>query len=181
MRPPLQDRNSHLGLLELHLVRRVWEMMETEPKTRRSEQEFLELEMIQAAYFSSQKGKKYLPQISGTQSKSPFPPFCPKIKFKKLKGINLHLIILLAAQLCLTRFNTMDCSLLGSTVHGILQAIILEWVAISFSTTKYQQTEFISILKGSYTMVKLNLFVGCKDSSTPHINQCVAQHQLKEG
>ena len=89
--------------------------------------------MIQAAYFSSQKGKKYLPQISGTQSKSPFPPFCPKIKLKKMRGINLHLIILLAAQLCLTRFNTMDCSLLGSTVHGILQAIILELVAIPFS------------------------------------------------
>ena len=28
----------------------------------------------------------------------------------------------------------MDCSLLGSSLHGILQARILEWVAISFST-----------------------------------------------
>ena len=27
----------------------------------------------------------------------------------------------------------MDCSLQGSSVHGILQARILEWVAISFS------------------------------------------------
>ena len=27
----------------------------------------------------------------------------------------------------------MDCSLLGSSVHGVLQARILEWVAISFS------------------------------------------------
>ena len=27
----------------------------------------------------------------------------------------------------------MDCSLLGSSVHGILQARILEWVAIPFS------------------------------------------------
>ena len=27
----------------------------------------------------------------------------------------------------------MGCSLLGSSVHGILQARILEWVAISFS------------------------------------------------
>ena len=27
----------------------------------------------------------------------------------------------------------MDCSLLGSSIHGILQARILEWVAISFS------------------------------------------------
>ena len=29
--------------------------------------------------------------------------------------------------------DPMDCSLPGSTVHGILQAKILEWVAISFS------------------------------------------------
>ena len=29
--------------------------------------------------------------------------------------------------------DSMDCSLPGSSVHGILQAIILEWVAISFS------------------------------------------------
>ena len=30
-------------------------------------------------------------------------------------------------------FNPMDCILPGSSVHGILQARILEWVAISFS------------------------------------------------
>ena len=36
-------------------------------------------------------------------------------------------------QSCLTLGNHMDCSLLGSSVHGILQARILEWVAISFS------------------------------------------------
>ena len=33
----------------------------------------------------------------------------------------------------LTLCNAMDCSLPGSTVHEILQARILEWVAISFS------------------------------------------------
>ena len=27
----------------------------------------------------------------------------------------------------------MDCSLPGSSIHGILQARVLEWVAISFS------------------------------------------------
>ena len=32
-----------------------------------------------------------------------------------------------------TLCNTLDCSLLGSSLHGILQAITLEWVAISFS------------------------------------------------
>ena len=37
------------------------------------------------------------------------------------------------AQLCLTLCDPLDCSLLGSSVHGILQAKILEWVAIPFS------------------------------------------------
>ena len=36
------------------------------------------------------------------------------------------------AQLCQTLCNPMDCSPLGSSVHGILQARILEWVAIPF-------------------------------------------------
>ena len=39
----------------------------------------------------------------------------------------------LIAQLCPTLCNPMDCSLPGSSVHGIFQARILEWVAIPFS------------------------------------------------
>ena len=35
-------------------------------------------------------------------------------------------------QSCLTLRNPMDCSLPGSSVHGIFQARVLEWVAISF-------------------------------------------------
>ena len=37
------------------------------------------------------------------------------------------------AQLCPTLCNHMDCSLPGSFIHGIFQARILEWIAISFS------------------------------------------------
>ena len=40
------------------------------------------------------------------------------------------------AQECLTVCDPMDCSLPGSSVHGIFQARILEWVAISFSKAK---------------------------------------------
>ena len=36
-------------------------------------------------------------------------------------------------QLCQTLRNPMDCSLPGSSVHGIFQARVLEWVAIAFS------------------------------------------------
>ena len=34
-------------------------------------------------------------------------------------------------QSCPTLCDPMDCSLLGSSVHGISQAIVLEWIAIS--------------------------------------------------
>ena len=37
------------------------------------------------------------------------------------------------AQLCPTLWDPVDCSLLGSSLHGIPQARTLEWVAISFS------------------------------------------------
>ena len=40
---------------------------------------------------------------------------------------------MLFTQSCLTLHNPMDSSPLGSSVHGILQARILEWVAIPFS------------------------------------------------
>ena len=43
------------------------------------------------------------------------------------------------AQSCLTLSDPMDCSLLGSSVHGIFQARVLEWGAIAFS--------FLEVLK----------------------------------
>ena len=42
-------------------------------------------------------------------------------------------VCMLVAQSCLTLCNPMNCSPPGSSVHGILQARILEWFAISFS------------------------------------------------
>ena len=38
------------------------------------------------------------------------------------------------AQSCPTLSDPMDCSLPGSSVHGIFQARVLEWGAIVFST-----------------------------------------------
>ena len=36
-------------------------------------------------------------------------------------------------QLCPTLSDPMDCSLPGSSIHGIFQAEVLEWGAIAFS------------------------------------------------
>ena len=37
------------------------------------------------------------------------------------------------AQSCPTLSDPVDCSLPGSSIHGIFQARVLEWVAIAFS------------------------------------------------
>ena len=42
-------------------------------------------------------------------------------------------VIVWVAQSLPTLFNPMDCSPPGSSIHGVFQARILEWVAISFS------------------------------------------------
>ena len=47
---------------------------------------------------------------------------CMKVKFESE-----------VAQSCLTLSDLMDCSLPGSSVHGIFQARVLEWGAIAFS------------------------------------------------
>ena len=49
--------------------------------------------------------------------------------------------VCLVTQSCLTLWDPMDCSLPGFSVHGILQARILEWVAISSSRGSSQQRD----------------------------------------
>ena len=46
------------------------------------------------------------------------------------------------AQSCLTPSDPMDCSLPGSSVHGIFQARVLEWGAIAFSDINYTSIKF---------------------------------------
>ena len=46
------------------------------------------------------------------------------------------------AQSCPTLCNPMDCSLPGSSLHGIFQAIVLEWIAISFSRGSSQPRDW---------------------------------------
>ena len=49
------------------------------------------------------------------------------------RALNVMEVKVLVTQSCLTLCNPVDCSPLGSSVHILLQAGILEWVAISFS------------------------------------------------
>ena len=45
--------------------------------------------------------------------------------------IKKNMLLLTSAQSCLTLCNLIDCSPPDSSVHGILQARILEWVAMT--------------------------------------------------
>ena len=57
----------------------------------------------------------------------PFPLQCMKVKSESE-----------LAQSCPTLSNPMDCSLPGSSIHGIFQATVLEWGAIAFSQGLYR-------------------------------------------
>ena len=46
------------------------------------------------------------------------------------------------AQSCPTLSDPMDCSLLGSSIHGIFQARVLEWGTIAFSDSLYSSSIF---------------------------------------
>ena len=54
---------------------------------------------------------------------------------KKMLSIVSHsyAVLCLVTPLCLALCSSMDCGLQGSSVHGILQGRMLEWVAISSS------------------------------------------------
>ena len=66
---------------------------------------------------------------------------CPWDSPGKNTGVGCHFLLQCmkvkseseVAQLCLTLSNPMDCSLPGSSIHGIFQARVLEWDAVTFS------------------------------------------------
>ena len=53
------------------------------------------------------------------------------------------------AQLCLTLSNPIDCSLPGSSIHGIFQARVLEWGAIAFSERVSSDSQFFILKIGN--------------------------------
>ena len=68
------------------------------------------------------------------------------------------------AQSCPTLSNPMDCSLPGSSVHGIFQARVLEWGAIAFSninTTVYKiDNKHLLYSTGNSTQYSVMIYMG---------------------
>ena len=53
--------------------------------------------------------------------------------------------LILDVQSCPTLWNPIDCSPPGSSVYGIMQARILEWIAISLSTAPSTLRDWIQV------------------------------------
>ena len=75
----------------------------------------------------------------------------------------------LVTQSCPTLCNPMDCSPPGFSIHGILQARILEWVAISFSRGTSWPRDWTcdfwgQVTKGNYYELKCVLLSSLSNS-----------------
>jgi len=69
------------------------------------------------------------------------------------------------AQSCPTLSNPMDCSLPGSSVHGICQATILEWGVIAFSYSKNYILPTFHISHWSFRVFLETHFLPCMRST----------------
>ena len=67
------------------------------------------------------------------------------------------------AQLCATLCDPIDCSPPGSSIHGILQAGILEWVAMSFPRGSSQPRDWtwVSCIAGGFFTVRATREAHC--------------------
>ena len=95
-------------------------------------------------------------------------------------GRSLKKVKVLITQSCLTFCDPMDCSLSGSSVHGISQARILEHVAISYSRRSSQprdQTPFSYISCISRQILYPLSHLGCPTCDLgPYVNNLSTVH-----
>ena len=82
--------------------------------------------------------------------------FGPQDGFNNSGPFVVVVIVVKVAQLCLTLCNPMDdCNLLGSSVHGILQVRILEWIVIPSSRVSFQPRDrtWVSCIAGRFFII----------------------------
>ena len=100
------------------------------------EQPYLNIDVLLLFFLSSSNSGNQDPVLSDPRPYlvSQFQSLGPSVDFHAQQwNIIVYMYAYSIAQLCLTLCNPMDCSPPGSSIHGILQVRILEWVTIRFS------------------------------------------------
>ena len=78
------------------------------------------------------------------------------------------------AQSSLTLMDPMDCNLAGSSVHGIFQARVLEWVAIAFSPPVYWKPYIVTgNIKKIYSGLRFNKIIHFVSSRLSSSETCM--------
>ena len=82
-----------------------------------------------------------------------------------------------SAQSCPTLCNPVDCKLLGFSVHGILQARILEWIAVFFSRGSSRPRDWtrVSLIGGR----RFNLWA-TREVHSVSLGERIIYHRLRE-
>ena len=74
-----------------------------------------------------------------------------------------------AAQSCPTLSDPMDCSLPGSSVHGVFQARVLEWGAIAFSMAESEEELKRLLMKVKEESEKVGLKLNIQKTKIWHL------------
>ena len=93
------------------------------------------------------------------QQPTRLPP--PRNSAGKNTGVDCHFLLQCikvksereVVQSCATPSDPMDCSLPGSSVHGILQARVLEWGAIAFSVSDFRHCFYVTVTVFAFLLV----------------------------
>ena len=83
-----------------------------------------------------------------------------------------HLDILLFSWWVMTPYDPMCCSPPGSSVHGVLQGRIQEWVAVGFSRGSSQPRDgpWVSCTAGRFFTIRASRAAQCLGRKRPHLN-----------
>ena len=112
---------------------------------------------------------------------------CPWHSPGKNAGVGCHFLLQCmkvkseseVAQSCLTLSDLLNCSLPGSSVHGIFQARVLEWVAIAFSNgTEKKDGDCLPLKFLSSVYRHESMWPGRKHVSTYHTFMTVTRRAI---
>ena len=81
------------------------------------------------------------------------------------------------AQWCPTLSDPMDCSLPGSSIHGIFQARVLEWGAIAFSGGKVTLLQFLPVLERNKSLLRIKQVSPSTQETVPPPRALKARNQ----